>query len=75
MITATTAEVKSNFGMYLGMAEKGNVVIITDNGKEVARLVPSRRERTFITDSLTGILAGDYDSKTVSAEKHAKHSA
>ena len=58
---ATATEMKNQFGKYLQMVMEGNEVIITRNGKEIARLVPKDRVITSITESLTGVLQSDYD--------------
>lgn len=63
MLTATATEVQNNFGKYLGLAQTDGEVIIMKNGKEVARLVSRDKNISFLTDSLTGVLKGDYDDK------------
>lgn len=62
--TATATEMKNNFGKYLEMVIRGNEVIITRNGKEVGRLIPRSQSISYLTDSLTGIIRGDYDIET-----------
>lgn len=47
MTTATAIEVQENFERYLQMAQSGDEIIITKNGKEVARLVPYERDDSF----------------------------
>ena len=62
-ITATATEIQKNFRKYITMVIKGNDVIITKNGKEVARVIPSKQ--TSISDSMVGLVKGDYgDYKT-----------
>ena len=56
MATATATELQNNFGRYLNFVMEGNTVILTKNGKEVARLIPREIAVSSITDSLTGIL-------------------
>ena len=58
--TATATEIKNNFGRYLAMVIDGNEVIITKNGTEVGRMVPREMAVSYLTDSLTGILQGNY---------------
>ncbi len=58
--TATATEMKNQFGKYLQMVINGNEVIITKNGQEVGRFIPKSRTVSYLTDSLTGILKGDY---------------
>ncbi len=55
--TATATQMQNNFGKYLGMALDGGEVVITKNGKEVARLISKDAAATSLTDSLTGIIS------------------
>ncbi len=55
---ATATEMKNNFGRYLDMVMKGEEVIVTKNGKEVARFVPRDASVSYLTDTLTGVLSG-----------------
>ena len=59
--TATATEMQNNFGRYLSIVMGGNEVIVTKNGKEVGRFIPRDTAVSYLTDSLTGILKGDYD--------------
>ncbi|MCR4841505.1 MAG: type II toxin-antitoxin system prevent-host-death family antitoxin [Lachnospiraceae bacterium] len=61
--TATATEMKNNFGKYLDMVIRGNEVIVTKNGKEIGRFIPKAQSISYLTDSLTGIIKGDYDLK------------
>lgn len=61
--TVTATEMQNNFGKYLSMVMSGNEIIITKNGKEVGRLISKDAAITYLTDSLTGVLKGDYDLK------------
>ncbi len=56
-------EFKTRAGKYLGIVDKEEV-IITRNGKEVAKLVPIKKEGTPNADFLYGLLA-DSDKKDV----------
>ena len=58
---ATATEMKNQFGKYLQMVMNGNEVIITKNGQEVGRFIPKEKTISYLTDSLTGILKGNYD--------------
>ena len=58
---ATGTEMKNQFGKYLQMVINGNEVIITKNGQEVGRFIPKAKTVSYLTDSLTGILKGNYD--------------
>ena len=57
---ATVTEIKNDFDRYLNRIIIGNEVIITKNGKEIGRMIPSQTA-SFLTDSLTGVIKGDYD--------------
>lgn len=59
--TATATEMQNNFGKYLNMVINGNEVIVTKNGKEIGRFIPKDTAVSYLTDSLTGILKGNYD--------------
>lgn len=59
----TTTEMKNNFDKYLQMVINGNEVIIIENGKEIGRLISKSKSISYLTDSLTGIIKGDYDLK------------
>ena len=67
---ATATEMQNNFGKYLGMVMQGNEIIVTKNGKEVGRLIPRDAVVTYLTDSLTGVLKGDYDLKKEKEEEN-----
>lgn len=58
---ATATEMKNQFGKYLQMVINGNEVIITKNGLEVGRLIPKAKTVSYLTDSLTGLLKGNYE--------------
>ncbi|MCI8892843.1 MAG: type II toxin-antitoxin system prevent-host-death family antitoxin [Eubacterium sp.] len=73
MMTATATEVQNNFGKYLQMAQAGGEVLVVKNGKEVARLVSYEKSVSFLTDSLTGVLKGDYDEKQVRMERMGRY--
>ena len=70
MTTATATEVQNNFGKYL---QTGGEIIVMKNGKEVARLVSHEKSVSFLTDSLLGVLKGDYDDKEANAERMLKY--
>lgn len=63
---ATATEMQNNFGRYLAIVQEGKEVIVTRNGKEVARFVPRNATVSYLTDSLTGILKG---KTTIEEEK------
>ena len=59
--TVTATEIQNNFGRYLNMVMNGSEVIVTRNGREVGRFIPKGTTVSYLTDSLTGILKGNYD--------------
>ena len=73
MTTATATELQNNFGKYLSMVQRGDEVIVLKNGKEVARLISNERSVSFLTDSLVGVLSGNYDDKEVRTERMKKY--
>ncbi|MCD8398114.1 MAG: hypothetical protein LUD12_13200 [Lachnospiraceae bacterium] len=44
-------------------------VIVTKNGREVGRFIPKSADVSYLTDSLTGILKGDYALDEVKSER------
>ena len=66
---ATATEMQNNFGHYLKMVLNGQQIIITRNGKEVARVVPREHAESYLTDSLTGILKGNDDADAARDER------
>ena len=67
--TATATEMQNNFGRYLTIVADGKEVIVTKNGKEVARLIPRNAAVSYLTDSLSGILKGDADLRQEKGER------
>lgn len=61
IIVVTSTEIQNNFDKYLSLVMSGQEVIITKNGKKVARLVPKDTTASCLTDSLSGIIKGSYD--------------
>jgi prevent-host-death family protein len=59
--TATATEMQNNFGKYLSLVMDGKEVIVTRNGKVVGRLIPQSQVVSFLSDSLLGVLSGNYD--------------
>ena len=67
--TATATELQNNFGRYLSLVMSGQQIIVTKNGREVARFIPKDAAVSYLTDSLTGILKEDYDLDEAKAER------
>ena len=70
--TATATEMQNNFGRYLRLVMSGQEVVVTRNGREVGRFIPKEATVSYLTDSLTGILKGDYDLDQAREEGLAK---
>ena len=62
--TATATQIQNNFGRYLAIVLKGGEVLVTINGKEVGRFIPKNAAVSYLTDSLVGVLHGEYDINT-----------
>lgn len=73
MTTVTATELQNNFGKYLNLVIKGNEIVITKKGKEVARIISKEQTVSFLTDSLKGVLKHDYDDKKIREERILKH--
>lgn len=73
MTTVSATELQNNFGKYLQYVQAGNDVIILRNGKEVARLISYDKTLSFLTDSLLGVLQGDYNESDVRSERMKKY--
>ena len=71
MITtiATATEMQNNFGKYLNLVMSGQEFIVTKNGHEVGRFIPKDATVSYLTDSLTGIIKGNYDLDEMKSER------
>ena len=67
--TATATEMQNNFGRYLNLVMSGQEIIVTKNGREVGRVIPKDAAVSYLTDSLTGILKGNYNLDEVKEER------
>ncbi|QNB45636.1 type II toxin-antitoxin system prevent-host-death family antitoxin [Thermanaerosceptrum fracticalcis] len=70
LITAT--EFKTNIGKYLKLAAKEDI-IITKNGKRVAKLTNASEDKTDIVKSLIGILPNTISESEAREERLSKH--
>jgi prevent-host-death family protein len=70
IITAT--EFKSNLSRYLDLAGEEDIVI-TRNGKRIARLTDAAKDRTDILHALTGIVPSDVSLEETKEERLRKH--
>jgi len=65
MMIVKSTEVQNNFGKYLEIASRQEIVI-TKNGLPVARLLGMRDTLSFLADRLVGILPQDVDENEAS---------
>ena len=73
MIISAT-EFKSNFGKYLELAEKEDIVI-TRNGKRVVKLTNAAKDKSDILQALTGIIPSDVSLENAREERLGKYEA
>lgn len=48
MISVGVKELKAKLSSYVGMVRKGEEVVVTDHGREVALVIPISRERQAV---------------------------
>lgn len=70
LITAT--EFKNNIGKYLTLAAKEEI-IITKNGKSIAKLTNTNADKVEVAKSLFGILPSDASLEQAREERLSKH--
>ena len=70
LITAT--EFKTNIGKYLAIASKEDI-IITKNGKSIAKLTNPLEDKIAVAHSLFGILPKDASIEKAREERLKKH--
>lgn len=70
LITAT--EFKTNIGKYLALAAKEDI-IITKNGKRVAKLSNATEDKSVIVKSLIGILPNTISVNEVREERLSEY--
>jgi len=69
-ITAT--ELKTNIGKYLSLASKEDI-IITKNGKSIAKLTNINEDKVAMAKSLFGILPSDATLEQAREERLKRH--
>ena len=70
VITAT--EFKNNIGKYLTLVDREDVVI-TRNGKTIAKLTNTREDKVKMAESLFGILPHDASIEQSREERLSRH--
>lgn len=68
----TATELKNNMGKYLALATKEDI-IITKNGKRIAKLTSATEDRMTIAKSLIGILPSDVTLEEAREERLKRH--
>lgn len=68
MIKITVKDLKKDFDRYFSMVQKGEKITVVSE-KSIPILLSSC---SSITDSVTGVLANDYDDKDLMKEKYNK---
>ena len=71
MTSITSTELKSNFGKYLQLAQQEDI-LITKNGKAVAKLTSPYKDRLALAESLFGILPADVTVEEAISERTQK---
>ena len=66
MIVSST-EVQNNFGKYLELAAQQEIVI-TKNGRAIARLLGMDKTVSFLSDRLVGVIPEDVDENAMKSE-------
>ena len=72
IVTVTATEMQNNFGKYLSLVVNGQQIIVTRNGREVARVIPREDAVSYLTDSLTGVLKGSGELEQAKEERLAE---
>lgn len=67
----SVSELKSNAGRYVEMAEQQDI-IITKNGKRVARLTSAKADKVAAAHALFGVLPKDADVDLARTERLTK---
>jgi len=70
LITAT--EFKTNLGKYLALANQEDI-IITKNGKSIAKLTNPNKDKVAMAKSLFGILPPDASLEEAREERLSRH--
>jgi len=71
-MVVTSTEFKSNLGHYLDLVGKEDIVI-TRNGKRIAKLTDAAKDKTDILRALTGIIPSDASLEAAREERRQKH--
>jgi prevent-host-death family protein len=73
-LVVNSTDLQNNFGKYLELASKQEIVI-TKKGKPVARLLGMEKTVSFLSDQLVGLVPRDINENKYKDEMLAKQSA
>lgn len=68
----SSSEFKTNLGKYLSLVAEEDI-IITKNGKRVARLIKEKEDKIAIAKSLIGILPNTVTKEEAKEEKYKQY--
>jgi len=68
----SSSEFKTNIGRYLSLVGKEDI-IITRNGKRVARLIAEKEDKVAIAKSLIGVLPSTVTKEEAKEEKFKRY--
>ncbi|GHV90106.1 prevent-host-death protein [Spirochaetia bacterium] len=71
-MTITASELKLNISRYLKSAEKEDIVV-TKNGKKVARIIHEEDDRVAVAKSLFGILPPEASLDDIKPERMKRY--
>jgi prevent-host-death family protein len=63
----------NNFGYYLKLAQKGEVIVIMKNGKEVARLISNSESKPMTLASIRGLFKEDVTEEQIKLGRYVKY--
>ena len=70
---ATDEEFQKDFDNYLRAVLYGDEIVLTRDGREIARVLPHGKVLSTLSESMLGILKHDYDDKAVREERALRH--
>lgn len=71
-VIVSSSEFKTNLGKYLSLVAEEDI-IITKNGKRVARLIKEKEDKIAIAKSLIGILPSTVTKEEAKEEKYKQY--
>ena len=70
---ATDEEFQKDFDNYLRAVMYGDEIVLTRDGREIARVLPHGKVLSLLSESMLGVLKHDYDDKAVREERVLRH--